>query len=302
MSKYRLLTKSDIDGIICAALLKSAELIDDVVFVNSFDFENGEIEVNDNDITCNLPYSDKVALSFNYAKKSIAKNNISDITSESCAENVYRYYKKEMQEVDKDRVKGLIYSAKKSNLAKFSRTEVLEPKGFDMLSFLLDSRTGIGRVRAFRISNYALMMKLANEVLEKDIDEIMESEDIKERIEYYFESQEDYEEMIKVCSKENNSILIVDLRDETYIKPANRFVKYAMYPDAKFSIQVMWGLRRKNTVLAVGKSIFGKKSDIDLEAILKKYDGISRRNSGSIQIDNDKVEEVLGSLIADLSQ
>ncbi len=301
MEKRRLLTKSDFDGVLCAAILKATSCIEEVVFVNSFDFENGEVAIESQDITCNLPYSDKVTLSFNYGKESKAENNITYLEKPSCSRIVYEYYLDKLSNIDEDRLEKLLDAVDKSNAASFSRDEILEPKSFDMLSFILDSRTGIGRVRAFKISNYALMIKLVDLLLEHDIEEIMDSEDLKERIEYYKDSQESYEEMLEFCAREEKKVLILDLREETYVRPANRFVKYAIYPDSKYAIQIMWGLRRKNTVFAVGKTIFDRNEDVDLENVLKKYGGIARQNSGSIQVKSEDADEILSALVTELN-
>ncbi len=301
MDKYRLLTKSDFDGVLCAALLKAAAIINDIVFVNSFDFESGKIAVDQKDITCNLPYSSKVKLSFEYGKNKKAENHVVSSEIQSCSELVYEHCKESLVAIDDDKIKTLLMAVSKANQAQFSKEEVLEPQGFDMLNFLLDSRTGIGRVRAFRISNYALMISLVDEILNKNIDEILKMPDIKERIDYYKESAEDYEEMLEFCAKQNEGVLVVDVRNETYVKPANRFVKYAMFPESKYAIQIMWGLKKMNTVFAVGKSIFNENESVNLEEILKKYGGIARRNSGSVQVKSEDADSVLEEIIKELS-
>ncbi len=301
MNGIRLLTKSDFDGVVSAALLKSAKRIDDVVFVNNFDFESGKIKLEETDITCNLPYSDKVSLAFEYQKNKLAENHVSSMEKHSCSEIVYEYYKEELGHLDVEKINVLLESVNKSNRADFSKEEILEPSGFDMLNFLLDSRTGIGRIRAFKVSNYALMIKLVDIILEKNIDDILALDDVKERVEYYKESEEDYEEMLEFCAKEDGKILILDLRNETYVKPANRFVKFAMFPECEFAIQIMWGLKKMNTVFAVGKSIFNRNNEVDLEQLLKDYGGIARKNSGSIQVKSEEADGVLEELIRELS-
>ncbi len=301
MDKYRLLTKSDFDGVLCAALLKAAGVIADIVFVNSFDFEGGKVAVSDKDITCNLPYSNKVKLAFSYQKEKQSDKHIVSDDVQSCSEIIYHHYKENFTSINDKIIKDLLKAVAKSNAAAFTKEEILNPKGFDMLNFLLDSRTGIGRVRAFRISNYALMISLVDQILNKDINQILAMPDIKERIDYYLESSEDYEEMLEYCAKQVGDVLVVDVRNEAYVKPANRFIKFAMFPESKFAIQIMWGLRKMNTVFAVGKSIFNKNEELDLEAVLKQYGGISRRNSGSVQVKSDEADKVLKQIIAELS-
>ena len=54
--KYRLVTRSDFDGLVCAVLLSELELIDDILFVHPKDMQDGKIEITERDITTNLPY------------------------------------------------------------------------------------------------------------------------------------------------------------------------------------------------------------------------------------------------------
>ena len=45
--KYRLVTRSDFDGLVCAVLLRSLDLIDDITFVHPKDVQDGVVEVTD---------------------------------------------------------------------------------------------------------------------------------------------------------------------------------------------------------------------------------------------------------------
>ncbi|MDO4773439.1 MAG: exopolyphosphatase [Bacillota bacterium] len=302
MKTSRLLTKSDFDGVLCAALLKHADLIDEIVFVNGFDFEGGRVLMQEGDITCNLPYRDSVSLAFEYGKDSQGDAHISDPAANSCSGLVYGHCKEKFEDLDQEILGALLAAAEKASMARYSEEEVLNPKGYDMLSFLMDARTGIGRVRAFKISNYALMIKLADLLLTEPIDRIMALEDIEERVEYYRDSAEDYREMLEECATEEAGVLVLDLRNEVFVRPANRFVKYALFPDSKFAIQIMWGLKKQNTVIALGKSIFHEKEGLNLEELLKPYGGISRKNSGSVQVSSEDADRVLDELFDALKQ
>ncbi len=147
------------------------------------------------------------------------------------------------------------------------------------------------------------MMKLVDILLYEDLYKILGMPDIAERVEYYRQSALEYEEMLEFTAREEGEVLILDLRNEPYIKPANRFVKYALYPKSEYSIQVMWGLRKMNTVFAVGKSIFteDKSERLNVEEVLKKYGGIARKNSGSLQVASEESEEILKTLIEELN-
>ncbi|MBP6598629.1 MAG: exopolyphosphatase, partial [Giesbergeria sp.] len=54
--KYRLVTRSDFDGVVCAVLLRQLGLIDEIVFAHPKDMEDGKVEITGGDITANLPY------------------------------------------------------------------------------------------------------------------------------------------------------------------------------------------------------------------------------------------------------
>ena len=53
---FRLVTRSDFDGLVCAVLFKDLGMINDILFVHPKDMQDGIIEIGANDITTNLPY------------------------------------------------------------------------------------------------------------------------------------------------------------------------------------------------------------------------------------------------------
>ena len=64
--KYRLVTRSDFDGLICAVLLNELEMIDEIKFVHPKDMQDGKIEITERDITTNLPYVPGAGLVFDH--------------------------------------------------------------------------------------------------------------------------------------------------------------------------------------------------------------------------------------------
>ena len=55
-TRHRLVTRSDFDGLVCAALLKQLGMLEDILFVHPKDMQDGKIELRPTDITTNLPY------------------------------------------------------------------------------------------------------------------------------------------------------------------------------------------------------------------------------------------------------
>jgi nanoRNase/pAp phosphatase (c-di-AMP/oligoRNAs hydrolase) len=99
------------------------------------------------------------------------------------------------------------------------------------------------------------------------------------------------------CSKVFNNLVVVDLRNEETIYAGNRFMIYALYPDCNISIHILWGLKKQNTVFAVGKSIFNKSSKTNIGELMLKYNGGGHANAGTCQINNDGEKKVFKELV-----
>jgi nanoRNase/pAp phosphatase (c-di-AMP/oligoRNAs hydrolase) len=300
-NKYRLVTRSDFDGLICAVLLKELDLIDDIKFVHPKDMQDGKIQINDNDITTNLPYVAGSYLVFDHhLSESLRntekpKNYILEPNAPSAARVVYEYYggKKTFPNISDE----MIIAVDKADSAQFEREEILFPKNWVLLNFIMDARTGLGRFRNFKISNYELMMNLIDYCKDHTIQEILELSDVKERVELYNEQQRNALIQIEKCSSIYDNLIVLDLRHEETIYATNRFIIYALYPETNISIHVIWGLKKQNTVFAMGASIINRTSKINIGELMLKYDGGGHRNAGTCQIDNDKAEDILEDLI-----
>lgn len=301
MAKYRLVTRSDLDGIVCAVILKELNLIDEIVFAHPKDMQDGKVPITDRDITANLPYVPGVHLAFDHhysetlRVQSNPENLIIDPEAPSAARVVYNYYggKMNLPQLSQD----MLTAVDKSDSAQFSLTDILEPQGWDLLSFLMDARTGLGRFKEFRISNYQLMQDLTDYFRTMSLEEVMELPDIKERIDLYFSYQDKFKAQLNRVSTVIPPIVTLDLREEEIIYPGNRFMIYALQPECNISIHIIWGLKQQNTVFAVGKSIINRSSPVNVGALMLRYGGGGHVNAGTCQIDNDRVEIVKQELI-----
>ena len=306
--KMRLVTRSDFDGLACALMLRELGLIEDIKFVHPKDVQDGKIDLSENDITTNLPYDPRVGIAFDHHESEVdrlkAKETggklIIDPKARSAARVVYDYYggKAAMPDVSED----LLTAVDKGDSADFTMDEILDPKGWVLLHYLMDPRTGLGRFRNFRISNYDLMMQLIDCCRSHTIDEILQLPDVKERVDLYFEQTEQFVAQLRRVAVLHDKVVVLDLRNEEVIHAGNRFMIYALYPEAAVSIHVTWGFQKQNTAVMIGKSIVNKGSDADIGAICLKYGGGGHRNAGTCQLDNDKVDAQLPDIIEALNK
>jgi nanoRNase/pAp phosphatase (c-di-AMP/oligoRNAs hydrolase) len=306
MNSYRLVTRSDFDGIVCAALLKEVFPIEEIAFAHPKDVQDGKLEFSGKDITANLPYVPSVFLSFDHhvseslRVKKIDHNRIIEPEAKSAARVIYNHFggNEKYPRIPSE----LMDAVDRADSADFTIDDVLKPEGWILLSFIMDSRTGLGRVKDFRISNYELMMKLIDQVIDLTIDQIMDSEDVRERSEVYFKQQDVFKTQIRRCSTTQKNVLIVDLRDEETIFTGNRFLKYAMHPETNISVQVIWGKNRVNTVINVGKSILLKTSQCNIGELMLRYGGGGHANAGACQVRNEDSKRIIGEIIENIAE
>lgn len=299
--KYRLVTRSDFDGLVCAVLLNELELIDEIKFVHPKDMQDGKIEISERDITTNLPYVPGAHLAFDHhlsetiRNKGDKDNHVIDAKAPSAARVVYNYYGGKL------RFPGIstemMEAVDKADAAQYVREEILEPTGWTLLNYLMDARTGLGRFREFRISNYALMMDLIKYCRNHTIDQILALPDVKERVDLYEEHAAKARAQIERCATVYNRVVVLDLRHEETIWPTNRFMIYALFPQVKVSIHVLWGVQKQNTVLATGKSILDRSSKCNVGELMLKYGGGGHEAAGTCQVDNDKAMAALRDVI-----
>ncbi len=304
--KYRLITRSDMDGLVCGVLLKEMGLIDDILFVHPKDMQDGLIDVTPLDITTNLPYNKAAFLSFDHHTSEVervggkADNHVIDPKAKSAARVVYDYFggKERFPNVSDD----MMQAVDKADSAGFTRSDIIDPKGWELLSFIMDSRTGLGRFRDFNISNYQLMMRLIDYCrTHQDITDILSLSDVKERVDLYMDHKTKAQEQLERCSKLHKNLIVLDLRNEQSIWATNRFLLYALFPQCNISIHALWGKNNQNTVFATGKSILNKTSRTDIGSLMLKYGGGGHVAAGTCQVDNLQADQVLEELIIQIT-
>ncbi|MBO6141300.1 MAG: exopolyphosphatase [Ruminococcus sp.] len=303
----RLVTRSDFDGLVCAMLLNELGIIDEIKFVHPKDVQDGKIELTENDITTNLPFDKRVGLAFDHHESELIRNNLEDYlgkyiidgTARSAARVVYDYYGGEM--VFTNVSQEIMDAVDKGDSADFTVDEILNPKGWVLMNFLMDARTGLGRFHDFRISNYDLMMQLITFCVDHSIDDVLQLPDVKERVDLYFEQQELFKEQLKRLVKIDDKVAVIDLRNEETIYAGNRFMVYAMWPEVELSVHVAWGFRKQNTAVMIGKSIVNRNSKFDIGELCLTYGGGGHTNAGTCQLDNDKIDAELPIIVDKLN-
>ncbi|EKO3592529.1 exopolyphosphatase [Vibrio metschnikovii] len=303
--KFRLVTRSDFDGLVCAVLLKQLELIDEIKFVHPKDMQDGLIEITEHDIVTNLPYVKEAHMVFDHhlsetiRNQGARPNHVIDPNAPSAARVVWDHYGG--KSVFPERWIEMMAAVDKGDSAQFTRDEVLDSQSWNLLNFLMDARTGLGRFKEFRVSNYNLMMNLIENCRTQSIEQILVLPDVQERVELYREHEVKFKEQIQRCGKVYRNLVLLDLTNEEVIYAGNRFIIYALFPHCNISIHKMWGFQQQNIVFATGKSIFDRSSKTNVGALMLKYGGGGHHAAGTCQIPLSEADRVQEELIKQIN-
>src|SRR5689334_10910106 len=277
-------------------------MIDEITFVHPKDVQDGVTEITERDILTNLPFAPGAFMVFDHHHSETLRNqgdrsnHVIDPDAPSAARVIYDYYggAERFPEISGE----LMRAVDQADSADYQMHDILDPQGWTLLNFLMDSRTGLGRFREFRISNYQLMMLLIDACLQlQSVDEILELPDVKERKELYRDCSAMFVEQLRRVSHVDGDVVVVDLREEDTIHAGNRFMVYALYPESRVSIHIIWGRQKLNTVFACGKSILDRTSPVDIGEVMLRYGGGGHQAAGTCQIPHENSERVLQEII-----
>lgn len=299
----RLVTRSDFDGLACGALLLEAGIIDSWRFAHPKDIQDGLVEITENDCLANVPFVEGCGLWFDHHSSEHERNQLEgkykgeSRMTPSCARIIYEYYggKERFPQYD-----DLMDAVDKVDSGNLTIDDVQNPKGWVLIGFLMDPRTGLGRWREFTISNYQLMEKLMVACNTMTTAQILELPDVRERIEIYQEQTEKFVEMVKAHTRVEKDVIITDLRGVNPIYTGNRFMIYSMYPEQNISAWIVSGRGGVGCSVAVGYSILNKTATIDVGSLMLKYGGGGHKKVGTCQFSDENMDEKVPQLMKEL--
>jgi oligoribonuclease NrnB/cAMP/cGMP phosphodiesterase (DHH superfamily) len=300
----RLLTRSDFDGLICAVLLKELGLMTSWKFVHPKDVQDGSVEAGPDDILANVPFAPGCGMWFDHHASEDERNlskglfTGSSKPAPSCARVIWDYFGG--HEKIPARYDEMMRYVDKCDGGDLSIDEIQDPTGWVLLSFVMDPRTGLGRYRDYRISNLALMDELIGYIRTMPIEDILALPDVTERTKRYFEQHKLFVDMIMRTSEIHGNVVVIDLRGEDEIFTGNRFLVYALFPLCNVSVQILWGVQKKNTVFTVGHSIINRTSKTNVGSLMLQYGGGGHPQVGTCQVENDRAETTLQAIVAKL--
>ena len=300
----RLLTRSDFDGSVCAAILEELGIIDEILYIHPKDLQDNKIEVTQNDVIANVPYVEGCGMWFDHHSSEhdrLQLNGEFKGASElapSAAQVVYNYFKENAAYADKlKKFEELVRIVGIADSAAFTVDDILDPQGWTMLAFIADPRTGLGYKRNFRISNFDLMKSLPKLLCTKSVDEILAMPDFQERIVVYREENQKYKQLLSRIVKIEGDAILIDLRGQQDLPVGNRFMEYTLFPEQNISVRIVDGRNKEFAMISVGHSIINRTSGVDVGALTLKFGGGGHKKVGTCQVQYEDVDSVVKQML-----
>lgn len=300
----RLVTRSDFDGSVCAALLMELGLVDGILYIHPKDLQDNKIEVTGDDILANVPFVEGCGLWFDHHSSEHERLNLegkfkgASELEPSAAQVIYEYYKKDQVAAGKlKKFEDLIKIVGIADSAQFSKDDILNPTDWIMLAFIADPRTGLGYKRSFRISNFELMKKLPEYLRSKTAEEILALPDFQERVQVYHEETSKYKALLARTTRIEGDAILIDFRGIAENPVGNRFMEYVLYPEQNISVRIVDGRDKQFAMISVGHSILDRTSLVDVGSLVLKYGGGGHKQVGTCQVEYDDVDRIVGEML-----
>ncbi|HXP92273.1 MAG TPA: exopolyphosphatase [Candidatus Binatia bacterium] len=292
----RLITRADLDGLTCAILLQEVENIEAVDFAHPKDVQDGKVAVTKNDILANLPHDARVGLWFDHHVSQADKSSGGDVdgafaVKPSAARVIVDHYKS----AKFDRYKELMEATDRLDSAQLNMDDVVAPKGWILVGYTLDPRTGLGAFKDY----FLHLMQLAKT---KTIDQIVADPQVKDRIERVKTEEAQFKEHVKADSRQDGNVVITDVRGKKNLPTGNRFLIYTLFPTANVSVRIADGRAGEFVSLQVGHSIFNRTCKTNVGELMAKHGGGGHVGAGTCQPKPADADRVLGEVVDTLKK
>ncbi len=300
----KLVTRADFDGSVCAAILLELGLVDEIFYVHPKDLQDNRVPVGENDILANVPFVEGCGLWFDHHSSEHERQNLqgrfkgASRPAPSAAQVVFDYYQNDPACAEKlNKFADLVQIVGLADSARFAMDDILEPRGWVMLAFIADPRTGLGYKRTFRISNFELMKRLPDLLRTMSIEQILATPDFQERILAYHEETARYQALLAEHTRIEGDAIVIDFRGVAEMPVGNRFLEYVLYPEQNISIRIVDGKQNGFAMISVGHSIINSTCRVDVGSLVLQYGGGGHRQVGTCQVAYERVDAVVREML-----
>ena len=292
----RLITRADLDGLTSAILLQEVESIEEVEFAHPKDVQDGKVAVGPNDILANLPYDERAALWFDHhVSQSDAAWNPEMRGNFEIAPSAARVIADHYKSDRFTHYAELLEATDRLDAALLTHDDIVAPKGWILVGYTLDPRSGLGAFRDY----FHHLMKLAKE---KTIDQILADPEVSEHVARLRDEEQRFREHLKVNSRQDRNVVITDVRGQRDLPSGNRFLIYDLFPTANVSVRIADGRNHEFTSIQVGHNILKRDCKTSVGDMLAGYGGGGHTGAGTCQVAPGDADRVVAEIVEQLKK
>ena len=291
----RLITRADLDGLTSALLLSQVETIDDIQLAHPKDVQDGKVDIGPNDILANLPRDPRAHMVFDHHASQAEEweDHAGDkgsfaATAPSAARVIAMHYTGH----DLSAFETLLHETDRLDSAALQPDDVTDPKGWILVGYTLDPRTGMARYKDYFLHLLDLVKQYPN-----DPDAVLADPQVDERVKILQDQQWAFMEHLIETSSADENVIITDVRGKKNLPLGNRFFIYTMFPDANVSVRIADGAKPDFVSLQVGHSIFNRTCRTSVGALMAHYGGGGHYGAGTCQPATADADRVLGEVV-----
>jgi hypothetical protein len=207
----------------------------------------------------------------------------------SAARVIAEYYKSPKF----DRFAELLEATDRLDSARLNRDDIVDPKGWILIGYTLDPRTGLGAFKDY----FRHIMELAQT---KSADEILADPRVKEHVDRMRAEDAAFKAHLREHSKQDGNVAITDVRGLKDLPSGNRFLIYDLFPDADVSVRVADGHDGSYVSIQVGHSVLNRKCRTNVGDLMARYGGGGHEGAGTCQPKTAEAKRVLREIVATL--
>jgi hypothetical protein len=318
----RLVTRADLDGLVCGAIITLMEPIDSYLFVEPKFMQDGMVEIRPGDIIANLPYRSACTLWFDHHitnspawSRHAAASDPESLTvvpgkgafrlAPSAARVVYEYYTAEgnrtsasavepqqalgdrklavgLKVLGTDRFQYLLHETDRVDAALLTPKDVLNPQGYVLISMTIDGKYA---------EDEPYWIRLIELLRDAPLEEIIKDPEVERRCREILNAQEEFKRLVQERTVLKDNVIFTDLRGIEKLPDGNRFLVYTLFPSGDISLKVAHDPQRPNTTaISVGYNIFNTTSRINVGALMEKHGGGGHKAVGSCRVPDEEAE------------
>jgi len=292
----RLITRADLDGLTSAILLQEVEPIDEIEFAHPKDVQDGKVSVTSNDILANLPYDERAALWFDHhVSQSDAAWNSQMRGNFEIAPSAARVIADHYKSAKFERYAELLAATDRVDAALLTHDDIVDPKGWVLLGYTLDPRSGLGAFREY----FRHLMSLAKE---QTVEQILQDPDVRKHVERLKNEEPAFLEHLRATSRQDGNVVITDVRGMKNLPSGNRFLIYDLFPAANVSVRLADGRNNEFVSIQVGHNILKRDCKTSVGDMLAAYGGGGHQGAGTCQPAPADADRVLAEIIETLKR